>query len=78
MVVRAAEGGAPVPAAVLTYRASVRTTCDRLEALEPIPDDFGDDRNWPTLASRRAEPPSRPEATSDRTPDEPSSRQARS
>ena len=46
-VIRAAEGGTPVPSDVLAYRAAVRAASNDIEAMEPIPADLANDSYWP-------------------------------
>lgn len=46
MVLRATEGGTPVPDAVTAQRTAIRAASNALEAMEPIPADYGDDRWW--------------------------------
>lgn len=46
MVIRAAEGGAPVPAPVTVRRAAIRAASNRLETMNPIPLDFRADHYW--------------------------------
>lgn len=51
MVMRAAEGGKPVPADVLSLRAAIRARSNEIEAMTPIPPDFADDHWWPCPAA---------------------------
>lgn len=47
-VIRAADpsDGTPVPADIQTQRDAIRTASDALEAMDPIPSDYADDRHW--------------------------------
>lgn len=46
MVIRAAEGGTPVPEDIAAARATIRASSNAIEAMTPIPRDFDDDRYW--------------------------------
>jgi len=46
MVMRAMEGGKPVPPDVLDQRTAIRAASDRIEQMVPIPPDFAADHHW--------------------------------
>lgn len=46
-VTRQQEGGADIPADILTYRQAVRDASGVLEAMDPIPADYRDPKYWP-------------------------------
>jgi hypothetical protein len=46
MVQREVSGGAAIPQDVKDACAAIRTASDMIEIMEPIPDDFMDDKYW--------------------------------
>ena len=46
-VTRQQEGGADIPADILTYRQAVRQASNDIEAMSPIPADFRNPQYWP-------------------------------
>lgn len=47
MIDREVSGGKPVPEPIKAHAAAIRAASDRLEAMDPVPADFADDRWWP-------------------------------